>query len=768
MIKTGLLVSTCLVSVALCASPVRAQTAQEPPETASPREEVGGDPAESQPNVGATAEENPAALSDIVVTAQRRTERLQDVPVSVTAFGSAAIEQLNLNDTLRTSKFVPGMISQHNAGLASANAFFLRGLGNTQSTPTFDAPVTTYVDDVYIARQNANNYAFFDTERVEVLRGPQGTLFGRNTTGGAINVIMRKPSPTPRMSMEATAGSFRRATFKVTADRPLSETVLTKISGFGIYDRGHLKNITTGERLNGEKSYGIRGDIRFLPTERLTVDLSTDYTVNNSTYAPIRHVPAAPGSNPFVVLGGLAATRPIFYETASGLPKGPCGGHNVNLLTRTGRGNCNLSKTFAVNANVAYDAAGGTINYIFGYRRLDQGYVVSYDASQPNPFASLLIIADNGLHKQHSHELKYNTDLFGDRLHLVTGIFYLKENSDDRQTNFSGTAASTSFVPNVDQHLLHEVETAAIYAQADLDVTDALTFTLGARYTWEHKEIDYLASTEFPGLGYTTAQAVAAGNPVEQTKKKITPRIAVNYKITPDIMLFASATNGFKSGGWNGNAALPANAVVFGPETTWSYEGGIKSELFNRRVRFNATGFFARTEGLQVTAGIGTPPRQIPFNAGTLEVYGVEIESNFVISRDLSIFANPAIMRGEYTFIVPGAVGITTDIEPVRIPKFQFAGGVIYETPVAALGGSIGATATWRHNSPYWVAILNTTTTRTEDFVDASINYKTDDENTQLSFEVSNLTKEKTVTANFLSLFAGDPRRFTVRVRQRF
>lgn len=712
----------------------------------------------------AAASSPPAsALGDIVVTAQRRSERLQDVPVSVSAFTDATIERLHLTDALTTSKFVPGMISQHNAGLSSANAYYLRGLGNSQSTATFDAPVTTYVDDIYVARQNANNYAFFDTERVEILRGPQGTLFGRNTTGGAINVIMRKPAKEAGLKVEATGGSYDRYTLKVVADVPLSDRVLTKLSAYEVHDKGYAKNITTGQRLGGETNYGVRGDIRLLPTDDLTIDMSAEYTQNSGTYVGLRTIPSTT-NNPYLTVP--TKTQPVFYETAAGLPKGECTSNNVNGLLTTGKGYCAVSDTVAASANVAYATDAGTLNYIAGYRHLKQGYINQYDANTVNRYAGYILV-DNGLYEQWSQELKWNGDALGDRLHYVTGLFYLKETAEDRQTTFSG--GTTTFKLAQDQHLRHKAETAAVYAQADFDLTDALTLTAGGRYTWERKRVNYLASDQFPGFGYTGAQVAAFGIPLEQTVRKFTPRIAVNYKINPDAMIFASATNGFKSGGWNGGSALPQNAVVFSPETTWSYEAGLKSELFNRTVRFNATGYFARTKALQVTAAVNSPVTglitQIPFNAGTLEVYGIEVESSVAIGRDFNLFANPSFMHGEYSYIVPTTTAITTDTKPVRVPTFQFSGGVNYMTAVDALGGSVGGSVTYRHNSPYYVAILNTAKTQTENFVDAAINYKTADEKWALSFEVSNLTKQRTITANFLSLFPGDPRRFTARVK---
>ncbi|MFM7625649.1 MAG: TonB-dependent receptor plug domain-containing protein, partial [Gammaproteobacteria bacterium] len=147
-------------------------------------------------------------LEEIVVTAQRREEKVQDVPIAISAFSAEQLERLNVTETLGISKLIPNLLAFNNTGLGTANGYYLRGIGNTESIPTFDPPVGTYVDDVFISRQNANNLGLFDSERIEVMRGPQGTLFGRNTTGGAINVILRKPAEEFGGYVEAGAGQF--------------------------------------------------------------------------------------------------------------------------------------------------------------------------------------------------------------------------------------------------------------------------------------------------------------------------------------------------------------------------------------------------------------------------------------------------------------------------------------------------------------------------------------------------------------------------------
>jgi iron complex outermembrane receptor protein len=217
-----------------------------------------------------------AQLEEVVVTAERREASVQDVPVAVSAYDQAMIEDLQLDDSLDLINVVPNLFGGNNTGLGTANMYYLRGQGNDESIATFDPPVGTYVDDVYITRQNANNFSLFDVERIEVLRGPQGTLYGRNTTGGAISVVMRKPGEEMGGYLEAGAGSFGRTQLRAGIDMPLTDTVLTKFSVFHVKDDGYLENSIDGKDYNVTDQQGMRGAFRFL-SDGMTWDLSIDY-----------------------------------------------------------------------------------------------------------------------------------------------------------------------------------------------------------------------------------------------------------------------------------------------------------------------------------------------------------------------------------------------------------------------------------------------------------------------------------------------------------
>lgn len=708
------------------------------------------------------SQEPEAALGrEIIVTAQRRPERLQNIPLAVTAFNQETIDNYDMDDSLKVAQFVPSMIASHNAGLGTANAYYLRGLGNTQSVATFDAPVGSYVDDVYVARQNTNNYQFFDVERVEVLRGPQGTLFGRNTTGGAVSVIMRKPAEEYGVKFEASVGSYDRVTAKAILDVPLSETVLTKLSGFYVTDDGYLENTRTGEMLNGEQNYGVRGDIRFLPNDRLTIDLSGEYIQNTGTYLGVEGLPVA--SERF-----KTSTTPNFYETQGALAKGSCAGTPADNLLETEAGSCSLTDSYASTLQINYETDTGDLTGIFGYRNMVQAYINQYSAS-PGPIYGGYVLADKIWNDQISGELKWTSTAFNDRLSYVAGLFYLREGNQLDTTAFFGGA--TSFNLGANTQFEQTVDTAAVYLQGDYEIIDRLTLTLGARYTYEKKSIKFFDSERYAGFGFNTDDLIAAGIPTSLTQKRLTPRVALSYEFTPNFLVYASVTNGFKSGGWNGQSPTPSRVLTFEPEVTWSYEGGLKSELFGRTVRLNLNGYYARTKNLQVTSGL-IPPGEtavvsLARNAGDLVAYGLEFETVFAPTRYLDMFVNGSINHGEYssTVFVPGvpdALQIDDRLEPVRVPDFQFAAGASYTIPVDALDGNFKLTGSWRHTSPYFVATLNTAAAPTEDFVDLKLSYENYDETWGTSFGVTNLTEQETITANFLSLFPGDPRRFTL------
>ena len=231
----------------------------------------------------APAEEAPdgsQSLQEVVVTSQRRAESLQRVPLAVSAFTADDLQSRQITSAVDVANFVPNLLGQNNIGASTANTYFMRGLGSVAQVALLDPAVSTYVDEVIIPRQNANNYAMFDVERVEVLRGPQGTTFGRNSTGGAISIVTRKPGLQRGGYLALGAGEHDRRLVRASVDLPVGDRLLTKFSGFYVEDDGWLDNQTNGETLNGGLNWGLRAAARLLPTEDVTWDLTAEYMVS--------------------------------------------------------------------------------------------------------------------------------------------------------------------------------------------------------------------------------------------------------------------------------------------------------------------------------------------------------------------------------------------------------------------------------------------------------------------------------------------------------
>ncbi|CAM3163349.1 TonB-denpendent receptor [Sphingomonas antarctica] len=629
-------------------------------------------PAQAQDTASSTSadETRPGdGVTDIVVTAQRRAERIQDVPIAISAFSADQLRTQGISNTLQIGQFVPNLVAQNNTGIGSANAYFLRGLGSTETIATFDPPVGTYVDDIYLSRQNANNLSLFDVERVEVLRGPQGTLFGRNTTGGAINVIMAKPGDEVKGFAELGYGRYSKVAGRASIDLPIAPGFAIKVSGYGQHDRGYAKNVTTGERLNDDNGWGARVGIRG--------DLSPDVHWN----AAYMHV-VSEGDN--ILNFDCNPKNPTDCDgrfVTTGLRKAK-GLNQFAPVVVTGRkANYGLGQRAAsdiITSNLSIGIADKTtLSLITGYVSLVQQFAYDFfdgrgGPSITTPFPTVqgyarggFTIANDGHHDQFTQEVKLNGSV--GPFDYVAGGYYLDErNKTDLADLFSISPATTLLLG--DRLVRNKTRALAGYAQVDWNITDQFKVTAGVRYTDEKKTLklsDNRASCndgtlEATCLDNSTLIVPANGTtvltpqiiPTVQRAKLWTPRFAINYKPDRDILLFASATRGFKSGGWNARATAPSQFLPFDPEKVWSYEVGVKSEFFNHRVRANLTAFRLDVSDLQILAGLLNPTTGaltfLTRNFANYRNTGLEAEFTVVPTQGLNLYANVGYQDDKY------------------------------------------------------------------------------------------------------------------------
>lgn len=595
------------------------------------------------------------SLGEVIVTAQRRSERLQDVPIAITNLTKEEIENEQVKGTADIPRLVPNMFTTNNTGTGSANVYFLRGLGQTESFATFDPQVGVYVDDIYIGRGSAANFGLFDVDQIQVLRGPQGTLFGRNSTGGAIVVSLAKPGDSLGGYAEVGYGAYNRFTEQGAISIPINDQILTKTVLFGVNDDGYVKDVATGQRLNFHDDRGLRESLTIKPNAapNLVWNLSAD--VSESKYNAEQNSPVNGQRVSYSGLGDLSAAVPVIGGAAIVRDI-----DNILKESFTKLANGEDMTTWGAMSNVELKFDAGTLNFITGLRAQHQlgaadfpfpavsGTVVPYDDNYLGQFGIFL----NSLDRQYSQEVKWTGAGLGDQLTYTGGLFYLyEENTTDFVETLTvpvGPTASPSVLGlelSSPEHFHNTTRSVAGYLQADYKLTDRLTATLGGRVTDERKT--YRVESFGPN-GYDTADVLAAGHPTELKTTEFTPRMALDYKIDPNLMIFASATRGFQGGGWNSLTAAALTVTTFTPETVWTYEAGVRSELLEHTLILNADVFYNNVSNYQlITLGPGSG-NFVTENAASMYAYGLEVDATYRPLRDLTLSGNIGLQQGGY------------------------------------------------------------------------------------------------------------------------
>jgi iron complex outermembrane receptor protein len=588
------------------------------------------------------------SLEEITVTAQRRAETLQSIPLAVSAFSAEDLGRLGATEALDIAKVIPNFVAHNNTGLGTANLYSIRGLNNTESIATFDPPVGTYIGDFFIQRQSANNYALFDVERMEVLRGPQGTLFGRNTTGGAVRMIMKEPAAERGGYIELGTGSFDRVQLRGGIDLPVSDTFRTKFAAYYIEDDGFVDNVTTGETgLNSEENTGIRASAQWDISDATTWDASVSWI--NTDHANMYNFVGTDGDR-YTQTGLVENGAPLaegFFTTGITGPKQdfPLG---------------NETESLHFTSDISWELGNSELSFLASYLTLEQEFLLDFFEG---PFtAGGFTIANDSQHDQTTLELKLSGSLADDKLDYVAGVFYFDEDNETDFTQIFNLALVGVPAPppegfpliQYDRTMDNTATSFAAYVQGDWHISDRFTLTAGVRFTDEEKTFG-LRDNGNPAAAaiINTADLVAAGVPIKQTESITTPRIALEFQMSDDVMWYGSATKGFKAGGWNARGTTADQLVPFDPEFVWTYEAGLRSELLDNKLRVNLTVFQTDVEDFQVPSAFTDPSSGaivfITRNFADLDVSGAEIELFAVPTDNLTLFANIGLMDSEYT-----------------------------------------------------------------------------------------------------------------------
>ena len=656
----------------------------------------------------------------IVVTARRREESLQDVPVAVTALNETVLRN-NQSTTLGDLEGAVPNLSLH-LGDAQNAAVYIRGVGQIDSLAFADPGVGIYVDDVYLGRAQGAFLDVYDVARIEVLRGPQGTLYGRNTIGGAIKFVSAPLTNDLEGKAEAQFGNYDQLTLKGTINVPIvSDRLLVKASFAHIRRDGFATNIATGEDDGDKGLWAGRLAVQFTPNDSVRLRINADISQDSPDWSrtPARATP---------VFGIPASTDPFEIEA------------DFN-------GNSKL-KTRGISGELTIEPyAGLELKSITAFRGMDYDTDLDLDATEFGFFG--VYVSE----RQDQFSQEFQVNYSDDRINATGGLFYFREH-DGTLSGLYGPAiglVTGSFNDQVNKSY-------AAYGQVSYALTDQLTATAGLRYTKEDKAFTrtqkfFDATTVYP-FDYDAGGLLITDIDTDASFDSWSPKFGLDFKASDDLMIYASASRGFKSGGFDGRANTPEGAVPYLPETMWSYEAGVKASFADRRITTNAAVFRNDYRDLQLSSFVADEDGNFSAlftNAGKATMQGVELEVAARPITGLHLNANLAFLDSEYDqFIGADGADISDQRHLVNAPRWTWRIGGNYNFPLGSFGSlTFGGNVSYRSKSYTVVSSSEDLVQDANTLIDAFARFESANEAWWLSAGVKNLTNRHVITHGF-------------------
>jgi iron complex outermembrane recepter protein len=630
-----------------------------------------------------------AQLEEVIVTAQKRAESLQDVPVSVSAISGDLIKEGGITGIGDVAVQTPNFtMTQFNIGEPQ---YYIRGIGNSADSAGSDPAVATFVDEVYVGRAGGGSSDLFDLDRIEILRGPQGTLFGKNVVGGAISYHTARPTQEFEGKVGVTVGNYDLTVLQGLVSGPLTDGLAGKLV-FSKRDRdeGYVENVLDGEEYQDEDNLSVRGQLLWDATDDVQVLIGADYSEDDQA-GNCRNVGSLTLNDPL----GLAAVYVPVVAATTGNDIRKCASPAKAFQEREVKG---------LMARVDWDMGFATFTSLTAYRDMEYEHLEDL-AGLPagiTPFNLIDTVDEES--DQVSQEFRLSSTGDGS-LEWLVGAFYMQENVDRAESFIGGFGFPLSSTPGVplldgDITFLQDAETTsyAAFGQLSWQFSDQWSLTVGARYSYDEKEITQgLANNEDPAfdtaliagaLGVPNAvveavfapqDAVVLGIPAngfgslgaffgsgdpsvfsfpysvdaDDDWSEVTTSASLNWTYSDDGLLYLSFSEGYKSGAFAGQAAFPEAAIVpLEPELATNYEVGIKSEFLDNRLRINASAFYTDYEDLQVFQLVGS--LLVSGNAEATSE-GIELEVTGLLTDNWTVVANYAYLDAEYDEYILGS-----------------------------------------------------------------------------------------------------------------
>ncbi len=713
-----------------------------------------------QPAAATDAQSN-RNLGTVLVTARKREETLQEVPVAVTAFTPETLDKLNVKDLGDLDAQVPNLTIYAARGSTSTVTAYIRGVGQADPLWGVDPGVGIYLDDVYIARPQGALLDVFDVDRIEVLRGPQGTLYGKNTIGGAIKYIS-KPLPAKTQGFASVSvGNHSQREVKAALGGSIGgedSGLRARLAVANMQRDGYGELIGRGEDVSDKDITAARLQVGAFSQDDFDVQFALDWMDDKSGMRGAKMLAANPLAPAYPPLDSR-------YDMRSGM-------RNINDTTMKG-----MSAT--VNWRPGDDWA---FKYVIAKRESETSTAIDFDTT---PLTLVDVYADYN-DSQVSHEVQANYD-GGGRARGVLGIYAFNGDAGGLVRNHFFNPLVAPGITNPlfgDTRGYVNTQSIAVYADWTFDLTDKLALDVGARYTDEDKHAIAL-NRFYTNLSYTTAWGTAANFDKTVNFKNVSPKVSLNYQVTPDIMMYGLASRGFKSGGYNIRAnttAVPRSGEPFQDESVDSYEIGTKMGLLDNTLFLNLAAFHNRYKDIQLSVftSFTLPNGSQSFfgdftNAGRGTVNGAEVEYQWLPNEHWVISGNLAWLDAKYDEYMDRGVNIADAQKFTNAPEFSGALNVEWRTQLAN-GGSISARAGYSYQTGVYPTtdLSKAIYQPSYGLLGAGVTWKPSEDWT-LSLQGSNLTDEEYRTTGYniaaygvLTGFYGPPRQYTLTARYDF
>ena len=692
-----------LSALIVCTTPVQAQTGspaapagQATPISPAPQA-VTATAAPAPQDAPAEPAASSAMEQDVVVTARRREERLQDVPIAITALSGEALAERGLRTTEDLRLAVPSLQVSPSPFGSAVPGYTLRGQRQLESLITQDPSVGIYFADVVQQRPHGTNAALYDLASVQVLKGPQGTLFGRNTTGGAVLFLPNKPSDQFGGSIEAGIGNYGLYTATGVLNVPVSDTLAVRAAGRITRRDGYNLNLTTGQRTDDERSESGRFSVSWRPSDVVTNDLVLNYFHEDDAGTGFATVGIRGPGDPIQPNSPAAQTPGAIAAVARQLARS-------NHLIENDQPSSAKVETFGIANTTTIAATDNTqIKNIFGYRHVESRITADFDGLPVFLFHTANLLKTT----QFTNELQILGNFGSDRFNYIGGVYYFHEDGIDTQTSYvtaikrinDGTGVNASY---------------SAFFQGGYKLTDALTLTAGGRYTIDDRKLYARNKT---GANDACRIVGTNGQPLSPCLKVVsttfsspTYLISLDYKLSPNALLYLTHRRGYRAGGFNLRSLTPDAFQPFRPEIVYDVEGGTKLDLFDRKLRFNLAVYNQWYQDIQRTVSyIPAGQTQVSssvINAASAKIFGGELEMTFRPVPLLEFNANASYTRPRYSKFTD-ATGDLSFNRFTQVPEFQFSGYARVNLPIDPGQGSAGIQFGVYHQSSMEVNDLN-------------------------------------------------------------